>query len=412
MDIDTIEPGEDFVTVIENAVGSCEILIAIIGRNWLSGTGGTTGRLDNPNDFVRLEIATALRRDIRVVPVLVQRASMPKQQDLPDDVAKFTRRNAVELSDLRWQTDVDQLITVLERVLAKREEARLSTAQAEEEDHQREESETRKLEEARRREAEREREQQVAAEHSAKEENNRKVAEERLRAEAQEPPAKSAPSQPAMETLRAPASERVSFDQLSGAVNQNHQSQSPPSQRLKQRVLLAAGVVAIVFAGALILWLPRGTSPQDSMANTQSSNQSNKANSQVNSSNTPTTANMSMNSNNSANASVSPTPLIDVTGTWYISYGDEKIRFSQKGEVLLVNQLLVKPEDGGPTHWMRVVDGKIKNDKITFCLNQSETVCYKGIVTGNTMKGTSDAGSWTGKRISNIGAQLNVQDAR
>src|SRR6185503_5388430 len=118
MDIDTIEPGEDFVTVIENAVGSCEILIAVIGQSWLSATG--TGRLDNPNNFVRLEIATALRRDIRVIPVLVQRASMPKPEDLPDDLDKLTRRNAVELTDQRWQTDVDQLIDVMERVLAKR----------------------------------------------------------------------------------------------------------------------------------------------------------------------------------------------------------------------------------------------------------------------------------------------------
>ena len=118
MDIDTIEPGEDFVTVIENAVGSCDVLIAMIGRNWLTTSG--TGRLDKPNDFVRLEIATALSRDIRVIPVLVQRASIPKPQDLPEDLASLTRRNAVELTDLRWQTDVDQLITVMERILAKR----------------------------------------------------------------------------------------------------------------------------------------------------------------------------------------------------------------------------------------------------------------------------------------------------
>src|ERR1044071_1152603 len=121
MDIDAIEPGEDFITVIENAVGSCNILLAVIGRNWNSASG--SGRLDNPNDFVRLEVATALRRDIRVVPVLVQRATMPKAQDLPEDLVKLTRRNAVELTDLRWQTDVDQLIGVLEKVLAKRAEA-------------------------------------------------------------------------------------------------------------------------------------------------------------------------------------------------------------------------------------------------------------------------------------------------
>ncbi len=120
MDVDTIEPGEDFVTVVENAVGSCEILIAVIGRNWLSAGG--TGRLDNPNDFVRLEIATALRRNVRVIPVLVQRASIPKPQDLPEDLVKLTRRNAIELSDLRWQSDVDELINVMERVLVKQPE--------------------------------------------------------------------------------------------------------------------------------------------------------------------------------------------------------------------------------------------------------------------------------------------------
>lgn len=122
VDIDTIEPGEDFVTVIENAVGSCEILIAVIGQKWLSGSG--SGQLDNPNNFVRLEIGTALRRNIRVVPVLVQRATMPKPQDLPEDLVKLTRRNAIELSDLRWQTDVDQLIGVLEKVLAKEVKAK------------------------------------------------------------------------------------------------------------------------------------------------------------------------------------------------------------------------------------------------------------------------------------------------
>ena len=124
MDIDTIEPGEDFVTIIEEAVSSCDILIAIIGRQWLKSASQNTSRLDNPHDFVRLEIATALNRDIRVIPVLVQRASMPTAQDLPDDLAKFSRRNAIELSDLRWQSEVDQLIAVMERVLAKREQQR------------------------------------------------------------------------------------------------------------------------------------------------------------------------------------------------------------------------------------------------------------------------------------------------
>ncbi len=114
MDRDNIRPGEDFVHVIENAVGSCEILIAVIGPNW--SAGGKTGRLSDPNDFVRPEIATALNRDIRVIPVLVQKATMPSPQDLPDDLKKLSRRNALELTDAGWQRDVDQLIKAIQEI--------------------------------------------------------------------------------------------------------------------------------------------------------------------------------------------------------------------------------------------------------------------------------------------------------
>src|SRR6185295_19219173 len=201
MDIDTIEPGEDFVKVIEEAVASCEVLIAVIGRSWLSTAGRNTGRFENPNDFVRLEITTALSRDIRVIPVLVQRASMPKPQDLPADLATLTRRNAIELSDLRWQSDVEQLIEVLERNHAKREEAerlaeaaRLSEVErqrkADEENRGVEEREQLRLAEdkalqlaasERRREEERERrEADERARHDAQEASKRRVEEERV----------------------------------------------------------------------------------------------------------------------------------------------------------------------------------------------------------------------------------------
>jgi formylglycine-generating enzyme required for sulfatase activity len=119
MDIDNIQPGEDFVEVIEQAVGACEILIAVIGRSWLSENDQNTGRLSNPNDFVRLEIATALNRNIRVIPVLVERATMPRPQDLPEDLSKLSRRNAIELSDIRWQRDVDQLIDAIVEIRRK-----------------------------------------------------------------------------------------------------------------------------------------------------------------------------------------------------------------------------------------------------------------------------------------------------
>ena len=118
MDIDTIEPGIDFVEIIEEAVGCCEVLIVMIGRDWLTLADATgRRRLDNPSDFVRLEIGTALARDIRIIPVLVEGAIMPRPEDLPPELALLTRRNAIELSDARWAFDVDRLIQTIEGVL-------------------------------------------------------------------------------------------------------------------------------------------------------------------------------------------------------------------------------------------------------------------------------------------------------
>jgi hypothetical protein len=118
MDIDTLEPGVDFVEVIEKAVGSCEVLIVVMGQEWLRVKDAAGHRrLDDPADYVRLELATALQRKIRVIPVLVQGAPMPRAEDLPADLAKLARRNAIELSDARWAYDVDRLIRTIEEVL-------------------------------------------------------------------------------------------------------------------------------------------------------------------------------------------------------------------------------------------------------------------------------------------------------
>jgi hypothetical protein len=118
MDVDAIEPGLDFTEVIERTVASCDVLIALIGRQWLTSTDATgQRRLDDPEDFVRREIATALRRNIRVIPALIQNTPMPRAANLPDDLQPLTRRNALELSDTRFHRDVDQLIVVLDRVL-------------------------------------------------------------------------------------------------------------------------------------------------------------------------------------------------------------------------------------------------------------------------------------------------------
>jgi hypothetical protein len=120
MDLDRIEPGEDFVQVIERAIGSCKILLALIGRSWLTSRDETGRRLDNPNDFVRVEIASAFARDVRVIPVLVQGAQMPRAQDLPEVLRPLSRRHAFELSDLRWNQDVENFIGTLENILKRR----------------------------------------------------------------------------------------------------------------------------------------------------------------------------------------------------------------------------------------------------------------------------------------------------
>jgi hypothetical protein len=117
MDIDSIEPGDDFVTVIEDAVSSCKALIAVIGRGWLTDRLGNKRHLDNPYDFVRLEISVALSRNIRVIPVLVQNATIPLPESLPEILRPLVRRQALEISDSRWNYDVNRLISILEREL-------------------------------------------------------------------------------------------------------------------------------------------------------------------------------------------------------------------------------------------------------------------------------------------------------
>ena len=117
MDIDTIEPGVDFPGVIEHAVGSADVFLALIGRRWLSESDAKGHRrLDNPEDFVRLEIEAALRHDVRVIPILFQDAEMPSTEALPPSLAPLARRNALEIRDSSWRYDVDRLIQTLEAV--------------------------------------------------------------------------------------------------------------------------------------------------------------------------------------------------------------------------------------------------------------------------------------------------------
>lgn len=117
MDIDTIEPGEDFRTAVSNAVETCDVVLVMIGKHW-AGMLDAQGqrRLDDPRDLVRMEVASALVNPRgRVIPVLVRDASMPGEHELPNDLKELSWRNAIDLSDHRFQYDVRKLIEVIER---------------------------------------------------------------------------------------------------------------------------------------------------------------------------------------------------------------------------------------------------------------------------------------------------------
>lgn len=111
-DVDDIEPGDDFVDRITQAVAACDVLLALIGPQWLTMTDDKGGRrLDNPDDFVRLELKAALSRGVRVVPILVDGARMPAADQLPEDLVAITRRQAVEINPVGFNTE--RLLTTL-----------------------------------------------------------------------------------------------------------------------------------------------------------------------------------------------------------------------------------------------------------------------------------------------------------
>jgi hypothetical protein len=114
MDVAAIEPGRDFRRVIDDHVASCGVLLTLLGRGWLNATNEAgQRRLDDPMDFVRLETAAALKRDIPVVPVLVHGAKMPRADELPDELKELAFRNSVELTHARWDSDMEVLIKAL-----------------------------------------------------------------------------------------------------------------------------------------------------------------------------------------------------------------------------------------------------------------------------------------------------------
>lgn len=116
-DIEAIELGVDFSDALSRALNSCEVMLVLIGRDWLNVKDAHgQRRLDSSSDWIRLEIVTALKRNIRVVPVLVDGAELPSEDALPEDLRPLVRRQAMELADGRWKGDLQRLVDTLSRL--------------------------------------------------------------------------------------------------------------------------------------------------------------------------------------------------------------------------------------------------------------------------------------------------------
>jgi tRNA A-37 threonylcarbamoyl transferase component Bud32 len=120
MDVDSIEPGVDFAAAIDAAVASCNVLLALIGPQWLDARNEEgRRRLNDPDDFVVLEVTAALSRDVRVLPVLVDGASPPQAKDLPEALAPLARRNAMRLDHETFRSDLDALLGAVTRIVGR-----------------------------------------------------------------------------------------------------------------------------------------------------------------------------------------------------------------------------------------------------------------------------------------------------
>jgi hypothetical protein len=119
MDVDNIPVGINFEEYLKRQVAACDVVLSVIGPNWLNAKDETDQRrLDKPDDFVAIELAAALARDILVIPVLVDGTRMPKASELPASLKPFALRNAIQVRNTNFGSDAEQLITKMREALA------------------------------------------------------------------------------------------------------------------------------------------------------------------------------------------------------------------------------------------------------------------------------------------------------
>src|SRR5438132_5021879 len=125
MDVDAVPLGANFLKVLQDAVANCDVLLAVIGPSWLHACDREgKRRLENPNDYVRIEIAAALERDIPVIPILIDRTQIPPLEELPDDIRSLALRNGLDVRHGSFHADMGKLVKVLRGLVAvQREQA-------------------------------------------------------------------------------------------------------------------------------------------------------------------------------------------------------------------------------------------------------------------------------------------------
>ena len=129
MDVDAIPLGSNFVKVLREEVGRCQALLALIGRGWIDARDEQgRRRLDDPDDFVRIEIATALARDIPVIPVLFDGVVMPVADRLPDNLKELTHRTGLNVRHEAFHSDLDKLVSALKGAFQAIDDSPISSA--------------------------------------------------------------------------------------------------------------------------------------------------------------------------------------------------------------------------------------------------------------------------------------------
>jgi len=124
MDVEGIEPGTDFTQVLDERIAGAEVVVAVVGPNWLPAGARGSGRSDHTEDYVFREIATAFARGVEVIPVLVAGAAVPPQSELPDELADLTRRQMYAVNDTAFAASLTRLIRAVERSAARTRERR------------------------------------------------------------------------------------------------------------------------------------------------------------------------------------------------------------------------------------------------------------------------------------------------